>query len=298
MNITSKFLSLMIIFSLIGFTSCKDDKTEDPVAPANMDLTLSFDGLEDLGSDYVYEGWIMVDGAPKTTGTFTVDANGDLSESTFSIATADLEAATAFILTIEPAVGDVPEPSDVHVLAGDFSGDNASLTIDHGAALGNDFSTSAGTYILATPTDTDANNEESGLWFLDNSSGSPAVGLTLPTLPAGWVYEGWAVVDGTPVSTGTFTAVDMADNASPHNGSGSAPPFPGEDLLTNAPAGLTFPTNLQGGAAVISIEPMPDNSAAPFALKPLVGMIADDAAVHTALAMGQNLVFPTGTATK
>jgi len=32
---------------------------------------------------------------------------------------------------------------------------------------------------------------------------------------------------------------------------------------------------LPGLTAVISVEPQPDNSAAPFALKPLVGPIAD-----------------------
>ena len=49
------------------------------------------------------------------------------------------------------------------------------MSIGHGAALGDDFSGAAETYILATPTDGDDNNENSGIWFLDLSSGTPAV---------------------------------------------------------------------------------------------------------------------------
>ena len=87
-----------------------------------------------------------------------------------------------------------------------------------------------------------------GVWFLDNSSGAPAVGLTLPTLPDGWIYEGWAVIDGVPVSTGTFSTVDAADNSATFSGSKAGPPFPGEDFLINAPGmWLTFPTDLKGG---------------------------------------------------
>ena len=76
------------------------------------------------------------------------------------------------------------------------------------------------------------------------------------------------------------------------------PPFPGEDYLVNAPSGLSFPTDLAGGKAVISIEPVPDNSDAPFLLKPLVGDIASDAMDHTTYSLGQNLNFPTGTVSR
>ena len=278
-------LGLVTLF----LSSCGDDE------PATQNLTLDISGLEDLGNDAIYEGWILVDGAPKTTGTFSVDASGALSQTSFELDTEDLESATAFILTVEPIPDPSPSPSDVHILAGDFSGDNSSLSISHSAALGNDFSSSAGTYILATPTDMDDTNEASGIWFLDNSSGSPTAGLTVPELPSGWVYEGWAVIDGTPVSTGTFREATGQDASSIYSGPGG-PAYPGEDFLNNAPAGLTFPTDLSGGTAVISIEPVPDNSPAPFVLKPLVGQIPANAEVHTALPIAQNLNFPTGTA--
>lgn len=75
------------------------------------------------------------------------------------------------------------------------------------------------------------------------------------------------------------------------------PPFPGEDYLENAPAGLTFPTDLAGGTAVISIEPFPDDSPAPFTFKPLVGSIPQGADDHVNYDLDNNAAgFPTGTA--
>lgn len=282
------FFYLSLVFaSLFFFVAC--DTTDE----ASFDLNIT--GLEDLGDDFMYEGWLIVDGSPVTTGTFAVDASGNLSTTSFTVNSDDLELAATFVLTIEPSPDNDPDPSEVHVLAGDFSGSSASLNIAHGAALNTGFENSTGTYLLATPSDGMDSNEKSGVWFLDPSSGTPTAGLTLPELPAGWIYEGWAVIDGTPVSTGTFSEADMADDASPFSGSEATPGFPGEDFLMNAPSGLSFPTDLSGGMAVISVEPVPDNSTAPFAIKPLVGMIDATAMDHTPYSMNQNLVFPTGT---
>ena len=92
--------------------------------------------------------------------------------------------------------------------------------------------------------------------------------------------------------------MDQADDAAPFSGSMSGPAYPGEDLLENAPSGLNFPLNLAGGTAVISIEPSPDNSAAPFLLKPLVGAISASADDHVNYQMDQNLSFPTGSVSR
>ena len=141
--------------------------------------------MEDLGSDFTYEGWIIVDGSPVTTGTFDVAADGTLSRTSFEVEAADLEAASTFVLTIEPQPDNDPAPSAVHILAGDFSGTNANLTVGHSAAIATDFTASTGDYILATPTDGMDNNEASGVWWLDNSGAAPVAGLDLPTLPEG-----------------------------------------------------------------------------------------------------------------
>lgn len=293
-----KKLSVFALFiSLLFFAAaCEDDPASPEMTTSSLNLQIS--GLEDLGSSAMYEGWIMVDGAPQTTGTFSVDANGNMSTTSFEINSDVLASAAAFILTIEPNPDPSPEPSETHILAGNFSGSSASLSISHSAALGTDFASAMGTYILATPTNGSDSDEKSGIWFLDLSSGSPAVGLSLPTLPAGWKYEGWTVINGTPVTSGTFLSVSDFDDADPYSSTMAGPPFPGEDYLVNAPSALTFPTDISGGMAVISVEPYPDNSSTPFTLKPLVGSIPADAMDHTNYDMGLNASFPTGTATK
>ena len=292
------FKNLLFVSLLaIAFTACKDD--DDPQTATTEKLNLNLTGLTDLGNDYAYEGWILVDGSPVTTGVFTVDANGTPSKTSFDIDADQLEKSTAFILTIEPSPDNDPNPSEVHILAGDFSGTNATLSVDHGAALGNDFTAATGTYILATPTDGMNNNEKSGVWFLDPTAG-PGPGLDLPTLPDGWKYEGWAVIGGTPVSTGTFRSASGSDDSALFSGTIAGPGYPGEDFLENAPSGLSFPTDLAGTTIVVSIEPSPDNSAAPFLLKPLVAPVDAAAADHTPYTMNNNAAAtnPTGTATK
>ena len=260
---------LILTFALtILLVSCNDDDDE---GPGTDELTLNITGLEDLGSGFAYEGWIIVDGNPVSTGIFTVDGSGNLSETTFDVDADDLESATMFVLSIEPSPDPDPSPALTKLLAGPFNGTTANLST---STVGSDFGTATGEYIIAAPTGTGAMNEtKSGIWFLDNSSGSPMAGLDLPALEPGWKYEGWAVISGMPVTTGTFTSVSMADADAPFSGTNPGPPFPGEDFLMNAPSGLTFPTDLSGGMAVISIEPDPDNSPAPFTLKPLAGMI-------------------------
>lgn len=277
--IKKMFLAVLAVATFA--TSCSSDDDTN-TAPTTAQLTLNLDGLEALGNDFVYEGWIIVDGSPVSTGTFS----SVTFPQSFTVNAAQLASATKFVLTIEPAVDPDPAPAATKILAGDFSGNSANVNSD----LVADFSSATGTYILATPTDMDNTNESSGVWFLDNSSGSPVAGLDLPTLSDGWKYEGWAVIDGVPVSTGTFTDPAAADDnaaTSVFKGdAGNGPAYPGEDFLQNAPNGLTFPTDLKGRTIVISVEPSPDNSAAPFTLKPLAHMVPANAADHTAINMG------------
>lgn len=285
----------MAFMCLVFLASCGSDDDTDIQTTETFDLEIN--GLEDLGQSAIYEGWLIVDGNPVSTGLFSVNSDGVMSSNTFTAEKEDIESASTFVLTIEPVPDPDPAPSAVHIVAGDFTNGTADLTVGHPAAINNDFTDTWGKYILATPTTETDTDEASGIWFLDNSSGMPAVGLSLPTLPEGWAYEGWAVIDGTPVSTGTFTSMASADNASPYSVGG--PSFPGEDFIMNAPAGLTFPTDLTGATAVISIEPVPDNSPAPFLLKPLVSQIPMTAPVHSVLDMSQNLEsLPIGQAIK
>ena len=65
---TKKVYFSALIIALGFFTiSCDDD---DDDIPTTSNLTLNLTGLNELGTDFVYEGWIIVDGSPVSTGTF------------------------------------------------------------------------------------------------------------------------------------------------------------------------------------------------------------------------------------
>ncbi|MBD3297919.1 MAG: hypothetical protein GF341_04625, partial [candidate division Zixibacteria bacterium] len=240
-------LAVLLVGAVALLVGCSDDDEENAL------LALSFLGVEDLGDDYVYEGWILVDGTPISTGTFTVDEMGVPDESQFMVNSAHLAAATKFILTIEPSPDPSPDPSLTKYLAGDFSGNSADLTVADGDALGTDFNSATGDYILNTPsTAGDDSDYTNGIWWLDPNAG-PGPSLTLPNLPNGWVYEGWIVGNSGPISTGRFTSVsgDDSDLAGPTSGDDPPPPFPGQDFIDPG-IDLTL-----GYAAVISVEPEP-----------------------------------------
>jgi hypothetical protein len=164
--------------------------------------------------------------------------------------------------------------------------------------LGNNFNSAAGSYILATPTNGMDTNEKSGVWFLNPAAG-PGPSLTLPVLPSSWKYEGWAVFNNKPVTTGKFTMSSGADEAAPFSGPMPGPPFPGEDYLMNPPAGLLFPTDLSGDRIVITIEPNPDNSPEPFPLRVLSADVAMNAMDHVSYQLMNNAnQFPAGTVSR
>lgn len=263
------------------FTSCDKDDDDKDTQTATFNIAVS--GLPQLDEFHVYEGWIVVNGSPVSTGTFAIDNIGSPSISSFSVNAGQLENASGFAISIEPSPDPDAAPSDSKILGGTFIGQTAILSTEHEMALGTGFSTAAGKFILATPTNGDNTDELSGVWWL-NPDG-PAASLLLPDLNEGWMYEGWVVFDGVPVSTGKFSKADMADESSTYSATLDAPEFPGEDFLTNAPTGLTFPTDLSGNTVVVSVEPEPDNSNDPFVIKPLQGDVPDSATDHVLYGM-------------
>lgn len=283
-----KILTILLI--AIFFVACDDN--DDTITTSN--LTLNLNGLETLGTDFVYEGWIIVNGNPISTGTFT----SVTFPQTFSVDATDLANAAAFVLSIEPAVDLDPAPAPAKVLRGTFSGNNAAVSTE----IVGDFSTAAGSFFLRTPTDESGmnnGNDQYGVWF-GVPGAPPTPDFVLPTLPAGWAYEGWVIGEAGPISTGTFTAFNTMDSGNLLSGtlSNAGPPVPGEDFFNNAPTGETFPLDVRGRMVVISVEPVPDDSAAPFALKPLVGT-AGQATAPSAHSFGRNLgSLPTGTVSR
>lgn len=279
-----KVLLSVLAIAALSFTSCSDN---DENVSTEAALTLNIQGLENLGANFKYEGWIIVGDSPVSTGVFSVDDSGVLSKTSFTVDKEQLKNAAKFVVSIEPTNDTDPAPAATKILAGDFADNEANVSSKE---IVGDFSNATGKYILATPTDGMMNNELSGVWFLDNSSGDAVAGLSLPNLSDGWKYEGWVVINGIPVSTGTFTDTDSADEnalTSIFKGDvGNGPGYPGEDYIQNAPEGLMFPTDLTGKTVVISVEPSPDNNANPFTLKPLAHDVPADATDHTTIMMG------------
>jgi len=291
-NIKSKIGLFATILALV-LIACNDDNADNVGHPMTAELTLEFLRLEDLGPDYLYEGWVIVESVPISTGTFSVDLTGVASPSQFTVDSEVLSKATKFVVSIEPNPDSSPSPSDTKIFTGDFNGNVAGLNTGTIAS----FVDISGKFIVAATTGAGTEDERySGIWFLDNSSGSAVAGLELPILEAGWKYEGWVAVEGKLLSTGTFLSASGSDDATPYSGANPAPMYPGEDFLENAPQGLQFPEDLRGRFVVISVEPFPDNNPKQFTLKPLFGRIPNDA--RGVQQLGINIVtsFPSGSA--
>ena len=152
-----KRMFLAILAIGIFTTSCSND---DDNSSSNANLTIDLNGLEELGSDFVYEGWIIVNGAPVSTGTFS----SVTFPQAFSVNAVQLGNATRFVLSIEPANDPDPAPADTKLLVGDFTGNSADVNSD----IVGDFSIADGAFFLRTPTDetgTNNGNDENGVWF-------------------------------------------------------------------------------------------------------------------------------------
>ena len=256
----------------------EDNATPTPTPSNTTILSASFEGLGDLGEDYVYEGWLITPEGPITGGRFNL-ADGNVFD--FEVPNDIIGDISMYVLTIEPKFNDDPAPADTHVVAGVFRNGDAVLTTDHPAALNTDFANATGSYFLQTPSSADPDDYNLGIWFMDPAAGVGS--LDLPTLPAGWVYEGWVVGDSGPVSTGTFVDANAADSdfGGPTAGPLGTPPVPGQDFINP-------PMDLVGTTIVISVEPSPDNSPAPFFLKPLVDGDAVDLGPGVLQSMGNN----------
>lgn len=242
-------------------------------------VNLNINGLEDLGPNARYEGWLLVDGNPVSTGTFSVNELGNLNQTEFIVSEINANSASAFIISIEPFPDQNPQPSDSKLLAGDINEGLAELNVGHIAAIGDNFTESIGKFELINPTGTKGSSFVNGIWYVDSFPPPTTANLNLPTLPTGWTYEGWVIDNNAnlPISTGTFTDENApdSDGAGPDAGPSSGFLFPGQDYI-NPARDLSI-----NHTAVISVEPVPDNSPSPFTLKPLALQIAGDFGTQT-----------------
>jgi hypothetical protein len=216
-------------------------------------------------------------------------------------------AVDAFV-SIEPD-GDLdPSEPNAVLLGGAFLNGAATLGVDHGDGLDDDFAGVAGTFQLATPS-TSANADSlEGCWFATPGS-TPAASLTLPALSVNdavpqsrWIYEAWISLPSAGLaSLGRFKTPLLPDGdldgplsgVPPTDGPGFA--FPGSDFPYGS-AGIDLST----GSVLVTLEPVDDNDPnAPFFLELLGGPVPSPVAtgVSYPLASQTAATFPGGLVT-
>lgn len=241
---------------LVSFTGCDYFENSDTLNSASLEVNIT--GLPAIPDSMTFVAWFDNDKTnfdPIKVFALDADENGAIyfnSEQGLG----DLVDAQILVLTIEreAVLNDSGfAPSSRVVLAGRFKTSNCTLDIGEAANQLNDVSAM---FTLSTPTNGTGTEELSGVWFIDSlgTAPSPVSGLKLPLLYGGWIYEGWVEINGTFVSTGRFTDPEAADLFDEYSSTTAGYPFPGEDFLQNAPAGLTFPTDLSGQKVFISLE--------------------------------------------
>lgn len=275
-------------------------------------VTLSFDNLEPLSGGLNYQAWLVGGTRTEFYGVpvvlFNMNEEGQMVDPVADTVLtgpfqADLDASSTFAVAVSLEITNelLDYSSYTFILGGEVTQGAADLETSHWLAFDQSQVEATGRFILATPTDEVAENELSGIWFMDPTSDPAEAGLSLPEAPVGWIYEGWVVMDSQPVSVGRFSVPTGADSATTYSGSLPAPTFPGEDFLTAAPAGLTFPPNLSGTSVFISLEPWTEwnvEPETPFSAKVLEAQIPAEATPQTVYEM-TNITdqLPTGTAT-
>ncbi|OSY89431.1 hypothetical protein WH52_02000 [Tenacibaculum holothuriorum] len=293
-------LSLAVISTLI-FTACSDDNDN---LPTTKTVTQSFQNLPDLGSNYVYEGWLIVGNEKISTGRFSHTEGANHTSSALDIA--KVSAATMYVLTIESTNetgADLAIPSGWIFSKGAFTGNNAAPSTDDALYKGaTNLETATAQAFLKAPSVGTVGGDANGIWFINALPPTSGGFTNLPTLADGWIYEGWVVVDGkdgnkVPVSTGRFSDPNAADvsffgaaNNNEFKGPNGVPPFPGEDYIVdpnNRYPNVTFPIDLTSATVVISIEPTTNDAQAPFGLKPFVQAL-NNQAVSTAFTVDNN----------
>jgi hypothetical protein len=251
-------LTAVLAAFLLFISGCDYFENSDTLNVSKFEASIN--SLPAIPDTMTFVGWFQWENKATlkkiAEKVFVLDAdqNGNISYNSDK-PLSSLQRAELFYLTVESksvANDSALVPSPQKILSGSFSYSSSNLTI--GENTGN-FENVDGFFNLTTPTNGANTDELSGLWFVDSLSASPVSGLKkLPELYGGWIYEGWIEINGQLVSTGRFSDTKKADLFSGYSGSLAGFNFPGEDLLNNAPSGLTFPINLSNAKVYISIE--------------------------------------------
>lgn len=266
MKLAQKTWLVLLLFGgaiLLSVGCGGDDKKPTGPTLSNNKLAPDFYNMESLPSGWLYQVWARKDNVWRAGPAFNlnadaemVDAQGVRISDTITFASLDLTTCDSLRVTLQQNVATGSSTAGLTFLEGVIQGRVPELS----SSLKD---TTAGWfvfYIYTTPTDDIDTDEMSGVWFTNIDHTAPGLD-PLPALPDGWIYEGWAHHGGDYLSTGRFSENTGSDNSCQYYdcGATSAPNFPGEDFLINAPAGLDFPFDFAvSDTIMVSMEPEND----------------------------------------
>ncbi|MFV0529987.1 MAG: anti-sigma factor [Flavobacteriales bacterium] len=274
--------AFFIIFVISALFSCDKNTILESTGTAQF----SVNGLPTLPSNYTYETWLLVSGSYVSTGTFNVDTIGASTVTEFkNINNYDLSNATGVAITVEfTGTGSKSSPSDMIILAGDFSGNTTNLvTTDTRTIYASDLKAD---YIVDAPTALASEKSitgQNGIWFttdLNQTTNTP--GLTLPynqnnpnKAVSNLLYQGWLYAEDAttgnpvPLNMGTFAEANSVDNSNSYAGtySGFTPILPGNDFINITGENVTTPIEVVGKRVIITAKPNEETTAdsTPFA---------------------------------
>jgi len=320
-----KLLSVILLIFLLFIIACEDRElltNADRVSRVRINIV----GLNDPGAAAWYESWVLwnkemgqgTDIDTTSLGILQAQGNGTYRVET-DIELGFIQAGLTILVTIEDndTPGDEP-PSDYEIIAAGIAANSGSFSLGNAEILNFKFEEANGTFILDTPTETPSSqNPYSGIWFVNpdttitdilddqnNVIGQDTTveffpGLELPALPiepAGWTYEAFVETGGQTVSLGKFVQPSGGDDAATYSGNQPAYPFPGEDLLNNPPAGLTFPVDLRGARAYVTVAPpFPAQGNSPYNVTVFEALIGGNAQARQLYSLTNTSdTFPSG----
>ena len=225
------------------------------------DLQLSFTGMPALANGFYYEGWVVVDGEPWSTGRFNVAADGSLVtpegnpvKGGVYQADIDMTEAAAVAITLHPP-GDDRGPNAQHIVGGAVEALAAKLTLDDSLGIGANLRESTGTYSLT-------------------GERSATLTFATPGMHPGFAYEAWVVKDGVLTSLGTFGGkpVDVAAGGHVHVHQQTDHTLKTHELVVDG-------ADLRGSRVVLTLEPIPDDAPEPFGITVLDGDVVASAEV-------------------
>lgn len=240
-NYVSRGARLILLTGLICAPGCDGGGL---VVGSEMELVI--DGLSAVDPATVgeFEVWVyLAGGEPISVGRLT-DLPSELGRQTLFPFDLPVAAPVSISVTLEPPGDDNGDPSPYVVLAGQFTGDRATLTVNGQVTGGEPLEPEPGAHSLFTTS----NNvrlgypsfERSGIWMfsmraLRNKHGTREVRLT--QLQPSWMYEGWIVRDfGTAdelwISFGKYRP-DFFGLLTSRDDTGSGP-FSGDEDYLNA----------------------------------------------------------------